>query len=364
MAGVVVRTREDVERWLRETDPSRLAALFSEADRVRHAVVGDEIHLRGLIEISNICVRSCTYCGLRRQNSSLRRYRMKSEEILAAAASAAAAGCRTIVLQSGEDPGLRPDFVASTVFRLKSELDVAVTLSLGEQPCDVLRLWRDAGADRYLLKLETSDLALFASLHPGEPEVVWERRLHTLGVLRGLGYQVGSGSLLGVPGQTLASVARDLELFQMLDLDMIAFGPYVPHPDTPLAQQLRAEKSSGNRSIGENGPCDIEESEWLRQPLTGLIAVALSRLLCPEAHIPATTALRMLLGDDALRPFFCGADVLMPDFTPAQYAVLYRIYPGKDRMAMQGEGLLSDYLERLALQGRPVARDLGDRKRL
>ena len=357
----------DAVRWLSERDPERLAELFAWADRVRQEQVGDTVHLRGLIEISNICRRSCTYCGLRRQNLKLPRYRMTDDEVKAAAAVAAAAGCRTIVLQAGEDPGLRPSRVARLVEDLKRDLGVAVTLSLGEQPPAVLRLWREAGADRYLLKLETSDRGLFVSLHPGESPAAWERRLHTLGVLKGLGYQVGSGSILGVPGQTLSSVARDLAVFRELDLDMVACGPFVPHPDTPLGEAaslgLSVAPSRGPAAGPPPEPAPEEaEAALLREPLTGLVVVALSRIFCPEAHIPATTALRLLLGEEGFRPFECGADVLMPDFTPAKYASLYRIYPGKEEMAATAEQTLSEFISRLVAQGRRLATSPGDRR--
>lgn len=352
----------DAVKWLSERDPERLAELFAWADRVRREQVGDAVHLRGLIEISNICRRSCTYCGLRRQNRKLPRYRMTDEEVKAAAATAAAAaGCRTMVLQAGEDPGLRPSGVARLVEDLKRDLGVAVTLSLGEQPPAVLRLWRAAGADRYLLKLETSDRELFAFLHPGESPAAWEGRLHTLGVLKGLGYQVGSGSILGVPGQTLSSVAHDLAVFRELDLDMVACGPFVPHPDTPLGQAASLDLPSAPVSGPPPGP-PAGEAALLREPLTGLVVVALSRIFCPEAHIPATTALRLLLGQEGFRPFACGADVLMPDFTPAKYASLYRIYPGKEKMAATAEQTLSEFISQLATRGRRLATDPGDRE--
>lgn len=335
--------RDTLRSWLLERDPERLAGLFARADALRRETVGDEIHLRGLIEISNVCRRSCAYCGLRRPNRRVRRYRMGDEEILEAAADAVGAGCRTIVLQSGEDPGLDPRRIASLVSTLKRELGIAVTLSLGEQPPEVLRVWHEAGADRYLLKLETGDQRLFARLHPGESDLAWSRRLWLLGVLKGLGYQVGSGLLVGLPGQTADSLARDLQLCARLGLDMVACGPFVCHPDTPLAGEPTAGTEAG----------------LLGEAVTGLVLVALTRLLCPYVHIPATTALRMMLGDDALRPLWCGANVLMPDFTPAVYTAHYSIYPGKERMAADARAGLSRIRVELERRGRPIAQAEG-----
>lgn len=304
---------------LRDRDPASRAALFREADAVRRARVGDAVPLRGLVEISNVCVRRCTYCGLRAPRTGLPRRRMAAAEVIACAQRARELGFGTVVLQAGEDPALSPAFVADLVRRVKDGTGLAVTLSLGEQPADVLDAWRAAGADRYLLRFETSDPALYRRLHPPGPRGPVDR-VALLRTLRDLGYEIGSGVMVGLPGQTLASLADDLVLFQALDLDMIGVGPYRPHPDTPLAAAPRGR-----------GPEDADAA-----PDTVLAVLALARLVRPDARIPSTTALGAAgpgLRADALA---CGADVVMPNLTPPRYRSRYDVYPGKARAAEVG----------------------------
>lgn len=308
-------TRAEVLRWLRESDPAALDEFWARADAVRREHVGDAVHLRGLVEISNHCARHCAYCGISAANRDLIRYRMTAGEIAACARKTAALGYGTVVLQAGEDYGIRRDWLADVVRRIKSERRLAVTLSLGERSDDDLAAWRAAGADRYLLRFETSDAALYGRIHPpllGRPS----DRIAILARLRELGYEVGSGVMIGIPGQTFASLADDLALFAALDLDMIGVGPFIPHAATPL---------------GRGEPTDAPARDQV--PNTEIMTykvVALARLACPEANIPATTALatvnRMSGRELGLAR---GANVVMPDVTPARYRALYEIYPGK-----------------------------------
>jgi biotin synthase len=218
-------------QWLKERSPQKLDSLFHEADRVRKLRCGNAVHLRGIVEFSNHCRRDCLYCGLRRSNRSLRRYRLTPAEILESAQIARDTGIPSVVLQSGEDPGFGPREAAWVVSRIK-RMGLAVTLSMGELPVDGYRRLRDAGADRYLLKFETSDEGLYARLRPG---CALRDRLACLAELKKAGYQVGSGTMIGLPGQSVASIAADIALFRELDLDMIGIGPFIPHPATPLA---------------------------------------------------------------------------------------------------------------------------------
>jgi biotin synthase len=339
---------EAVIRWLTETRPERLARLWTSADRIRRAVVGDQVYLRGLIEISNHCVRDCLYCGLRCGHGELERYRLTESQVLEAAARAAELGCGTIVLQSGEDPGCEAADVARLIRRLRHELGVVVTLSLGERTGEELALWREAGASRYLLKFETSDAALYRKLHPaleGPP-----LRLERLRTLRELSYEIGSGVMVGLPGQTWEILARDLTLFRELDLDMIGVGPFLAHPKTPLGERPEPW-APPDRQV----PADEE---------TTLKVVALSRLLCPEANIPSTTALATLdrrqgreLGLQR------GANVFMPNFTPSPYRERYEIYPGKSATT-EGSALDRAAIEEgLAHIGRRLGEGRGDRRR-
>jgi len=306
-------TRTEILQWLREMNAERLAELWRRADAVRRDNVGDEVHLRGLIEFSNHCVRQCGYCGLRAGNETLRRYRMTAPEILACARQAVEFGYGTVVLQSGEDYRATTDWMATVVRRIKSETGLAVTLSLGERPDADLVAWREAGADRYLLRFETSNRRLYERIHP---PLRHERsdRIAILRRLAQLGYEVGSGVMIGIPGQTYDDLADDIETFRTLDLDMIGVGPYIAHPATPLCQETVKQ-----------GPAQVPNSEDMTYKV-----IALTRLICPKANIPSTTALATLNRARGRELGLArGANILMPNLTPAEYRVRYEIYPAK-----------------------------------
>jgi biotin synthase len=299
--------------WLRETSLAQLEQLYAAADRTRLEFVGKAVHLRGLIEISNHCRRQCLYCGLRAGNRALRRYRLSPEEILECAHNGRRLGYGTVVLQAGEDPAITMGWVTQLVGRIKAETGLSITLSLGERTASELTAWREAGADRYLLRFETSDPELYARIHPALPGTV-SNRIALLRQLRQLGYEVGGGVMIGIPGQSYASLARDIERFRELDLDMIGVGPYIPHPATPLA--------NGAVAPAEDQVPNSEEMVYK--------VVALTRLACPEANIPSTTALATLNRVDGReRGLAAGANVIMPNLTPPQYRPLYEIYPNK-----------------------------------
>jgi biotin synthase len=264
--------------------------------------VGDGVHLRALIEFSSYCRGSCKYCGLRAANRELQRYRMAPEDIVAAAVVARDLGYRTVVLQSGEDASYTGEMLAGVVREIKALCDVAVTMCVGERPEADYALWREAGADRYLLRIETSDPDLYATLHPG---MSFDNRLRCLQTLRRLDYELGCGVLIGLPGQSDESRARDLLFLADLEPDMLGLGPFIPHPQTPIADAL---------------PADLT---------TTLRMTALARLLLPGAHIVATTALGTIDPAGRERGLSVGADVVMPNVTPQQFRALYEIYPGK-----------------------------------
>jgi len=342
--------RAELLRWLRETDPQRLETLWSLADRTRRQHVGDAVHLRGLIEISNHCVRTCRYCGLNARRRGLERYRMSAAEILDCARQAVAFGYGTVVLQAGEDDGLTTEFVADVVRRIKAETPLAVTLSLGERPEDDLVAWRRAGADRYLLRFETSDAGLYARIHPPRPGRASDR-LAMLAVLGGLGYEVGSGVMVGIPGQSYASLADDLEVFRRLDLDMIGVGPYLPHPDTALV----AEAESLMLPAGEQVP---NSQEMVCKVL------ALARLVRPDANIPSTTALATLNRRSGRELGLArGANVVMPNLTPPRYRALYEIYPDKACIGETAEDCRGCLRSRIEAMGRVIGTGPGSRPR-
>jgi biotin synthase len=312
----------DLRGWLTETDAVQLDRLYSAADAARSATVGPEVHLRGLIEVSNACTRACAYCGISVHNHAIQRYRMGRQEILDCARRAKDLGYGTVVMQAGEDPLLTRDFIADLVRSIKRETGLAVTLSLGERSREDLTAWRAAGADRYLLRFESSNPRLYARIHPaahGHPPVDPQGEVPRLGMLRQLqelGYQAGTGVMVGIPGQTWDDLVADLRTFQRLDIEMIGVGPYIPHPSTPLAHDFDGAAEHG-----------------LQVPNTVLVAlkmVALARLLVPDANIPATTAVATLNKEtgreDALK---AGANVVMPNLTPPAYRALYEIYPDK-----------------------------------
>lgn len=290
--------------------------LYARADAVRRENVGDAIHLRGLIEISSHCERQCMYCGLRKANRGLERYRMTREEIEQCAHQAVRLGYGTVVMQAGEDDALTAELIAGIVGSIKRETPLAVTLSLGERSVEDLRLWRDAGADRYLLRFETSDPFLYRRIHPqrfhDRPD-----RLMLLKELKGLGYEVGGGVMVGIPGQSYASLAQDLLAFHDFDLDMIGIGPYIPHPVTPLGSgALRVPAA-----LGDQAP----SSEQMVYKM-----IALARILCPAANIPSTTALATINRKHGrIQGLQVGANVVMPNVTPVKYRALYEIYPAK-----------------------------------
>jgi biotin synthase len=329
--------------WLAETDEARLEELWSAADRVRREHVGDEVHLRGLIEISNHCLRQCHYCGLRAGNRRIRRYRMTADEILVCARQARELGYGTVVLQSGEDEGLTGDGIADLVRRIKAEFGLAVTLSLGERTPEELCAWREAGADRYLLRFETSNHELFARMHPqrgrGRPS-----RLELLRALAPLGYEVGSGVMVGIPGQTYDDLANDLDWFRDLDLDMIGIGPFIPHPATPF---------------GESGVADLPGQVPATEVMTYKM-VALARLVCPDANLPSTTALATLNLDQGRElGLQRGANIVMPNLTPPQYRALYEIYPAKACMRETDDLCNRCITDRIEQLGRPLGRGPG-----
>jgi len=309
--------RSEILQWLRETDETRLETLWKQADEVRAAQVGDEVHLRGLIEISNYCVRQCAYCGINACSSGVTRYRMKREEILECAREAKRLDYGSVVMQAGEDPGLTKDYVAGIIRDIKETTGLAITLSLGEREDEELRAWKAAGADRYLLRFETSDPELYQRIHPALPGTLSDR-FAQLERMRDMGYEIGTGVMVGVPGQSWEILAQDIDTFRHYDMDMIGVGPFLPSPRTILGG---SEAESFRLPPGRQVPND---------ELTTLKTVALTRLVCPQANIPSTTALATMDPDSGRELGLTrGANVVMPNVTPVEYRSLYEIYPGK-----------------------------------
>lgn len=275
--------------------------IFKEADAVRKKYVGDGVHLRGLIEFSNICKCNCLYCGLQSSNKHVNRYRLSKDEILDIAKKGVDEGFKTIVLQSGEDEFFNTKLMCEIISEIKN-LGVALTLSIGEKSFEDYKAFKDAGADRYLLRIETTDKNLYKKMHP---YANFDNRMRCLYDLKKLGYETGTGCLVGLPEQTLESLAEDILFFKELDADMIGIGPFIPHPDTPLKNE-------------NNGSLDL-----------AIKVMAVTRILLKDINIPATTAMESLRSDGRLLALQSGANVVMPNLTDDCHKKMYEIYPNK-----------------------------------
>lgn len=331
--------KNEIICWLKENHPQNLEKLWSLADRIRNKYVGNEVHLRGIIEISNYCQRHCQYCGINAGNKKIQRYLMTIEEILQVVKSIESFGYGTVVLQAGEDFRIKRDWILELIKQIKNETDLAITLSLGERLPEELEAWRLAGADRYLLKFETANLKLFNKIHPVQKNKVWQNRLEILKFLKEIGYETGSGIMLGIPGQTFEEVADAILLFKELELDMIGNGPFIPHPDTPLWQEFQRMANQPNQVKND--------------ALTTCKVTALTRISCPKTNIPSTTALAIIDPKEGrINGLKWGANVIMPNFTPACYRQWYQIYPGKSKVVQSPQEQHQLILKLLAQEDR------------
>jgi biotin synthase len=339
--------REEILQWLRCDDPARLEELWEMADSTRERMVGDAIHLRGLVEISNYCDRDCLYCGIRAHNSVVPRYRLNRDEILDCARKAVQFGFGTLVMQAGEDRGIEAGWLAETIRLIKEETGLAITLSLGERDLEEYRQWRDAGADRCLLRFETGRRDLFDRIHPPFAGVRSDR-VALLMALRKIGFEIGSGVMIGIPGQTYEDLADDILAFRTMDLDMIGVGPYISHPGTPLAKIADELMAPQGRQV----PARVE---------MGYRVVALARLVCPKANIPSTTALATLDGACGRSlGLQRGANIVMPNLTPKKYRQMYEIYPSKAASLEEAEESCELAFRQIAALGRTIGKGRGD----
>jgi biotin synthase len=323
--------RDSLAELLVHDDP---LPIYNAADRVRKKYVGNQVHLRGLIEFSSYCCNTCHYCGLRSSNKRLKRFRMMPDEIIKCARHAVSRGLKTIVLQSGEDRAYSLDVLCKIVYEIK-KMNVAVTLSLGELSRDAYANLKKSGADRYLLRIETSNEQLYEKLHPG---MSYRNRVRCLYDLKELDYETGTGCLVGLPGQTAEMLAEDLLFFKKLDAGMIGIGPFIPCAGTPLEGK-------------KEGSVDMV-----------LKMMALTRLLMPDINIPATTALSVKDSDGYQKGLNCGANVIMPNMGLKEYMKLYSIYPGKGEKIASYDNHL-DIVKNLILKsGRSVGNSCGSRQ--
>jgi biotin synthase len=278
--------------------------LYKAADEARRSVYGTDVYIRGLIEFTNYCKNDCYYCGIRRGNKNASRYRLTAEQILSCADTGYELGFRTFVLQGGEDPHYTDEMICGIVSGIKRRhADCAVTLSLGEKPEESYRAYWSAGADRYLLRHETADEAHYRMLHPASMSL--EDRKRCLWNLKKIGYQVGSGFMVGSPYQTTANIIADLRFLRELRPAMIGIGPYISHRDTPFK-----DFSGGTLELS-------------------LRLVSILRLMHPYALIPATTALGTIAPDGRERGLAAGANVVMPNLSPTSVRKYYLLYDNK-----------------------------------
>ncbi len=316
------------------SDDKKNTKIFEKADKIRRENVGDEVHLRGLIEFSNICKRQCKYCGLRSENKNIERYRILKDELLVYAKNAINLGYRTLVLQSGEDEYFDTDKLAEIVKAIK-EFDVALTLSIGEKSYDEFKALKQAGADRYLLRIETTDKKLYEEMHPNAS---FENRMRCLYDLKKLGYETGTGCLVGLPKQTTESLADDILFFKELDADMVGIGPFIPHKETPLAEAKQGDF-------------------W-----QALKVMALTRINLPDINIPATTAMETINPNGRIIALQSGANVVMPNVTSTEYRAKYEIYPGKICINDNPDKCRGCIENKIKSIGRTISKEKGFRK--
>ena len=300
------KSKKEILHYLQTTSKSEIEKLFSKANSLTEKLYQNKIHFRGIIEFSNTCEKNCYYCGLRR-DFKIDRYEMVKKDILKCAKFCFEMGYGSIVLQSGEiTTDKRLEFLLDIISKIKKKYNLGITLSLGELKKESLKELFQAGAHRYLLRIETSNIALYNKLHPKDHS--FENRINTLKTLKTLGYQVGTGVMIGLPFQTHVDLLNDLLFFKDFDIDMIGMGPYVPHPKTPSFKHIPVLKDNFTLSLK---------------------MVALARLFLKDLNIAATTALQVYDKQGREKALLAGANILMPIVTPQEIRKNYLIYPDK-----------------------------------
>ena len=302
-------SKEEIVFLLELTDKEDLDKLFRRADEVRRQFIGDKVYVRGILEFSNYCKNDCLYCGIRSGNNGLKRYRINIDEIVSIADNAVnKLGFKTVLLQSGEDDHYSAEVISELIRKILEKCDCRVALSLGERTIEEYKKFFSAGAKRCLIRFETSNKELFESLHPSGSltKNSFEDRVSLIKSLKEIGYQVGTGPMIGLPGQDVSDLADDILLYEELGINMAGMGPFISHPETPL--------------VGEkDGSFEMS-----------LKMIAVTRLVCKDVFISATTALQTLNPVDGReRALKSGANLLMPNITPKKYREFYQLYPDK-----------------------------------
>lgn len=309
--------------------------LRESADNVRRKFYGNKVYIRGLIEISNYCKNNCFYCGIRRDNKNVERYRLTHDEIIECCVEGYELGFRTFVMQGGEDNHFTDSEMCEIISDIKKRFhDCAVTLSLGERSYESYKAMYDAGADRYLLRHETASCELYSQLHPENMSL--ENRKECLFNLKKIGYQTGSGFMVGAPGQTLSDIIKDIRFLQELEPQMIGIGPFISHKDTPFKDS-------------ENGSIELT-----------LKLLSIFRLIFPTVLLPATTALGSLSEDGRERGIKAGANVIMPNLSPYNVRKLYTLYDNKLSTGSESAQALEELKEKMKNIGYEIEISRGD----
>jgi len=302
---------KEIVELLSLTKPEEVEALYKQAYEIKKQQVGTTVFFRGIVELSNICRKNCFYCGIRKDNRNVERFLLTTNEVVKSALWAYEQHYGSVVLQSGErDDNEFVLFIEDVIQVLKEKTDgrLGITLSLGEQTEETYTRWYNAGAHRYLLRIETSSKELYKKLHP--PDHDWQHRLNCIRTLKKLGFQTGTGVMIGLPYQTLEDLASDIQFFFDEDIDMIGMGPYIPHADTPLASVLKNYKSEEQLELA-------------------LKMISVCRILLKDINIASTTALQALKPDGRELGLLAGANIIMPNITDSKYRANYQLYNGK-----------------------------------
>jgi biotin synthase len=306
--------RQDIVDLLKLNHNDAGEFLYKKAYDIKKEYVGQRVYFRGLIEYSNICAKDCFYCGLRSSNNKIQRYQMTDEEVLSAVDFAWKNQYASIVLQSGEITS--PEFIDKIDYLIKTikkntNGEIGITLSCGEQSKETYKRWFDSGAHRYLLRIETSNPNLYYKIHPENEKHSLDLRLKSLGYLKELGYQVGSGIMVGLPHQNLENIADDILFLRNIDVDMIGLGPYIEHSETPLYDKK-------DTLIPKEERFDL-----------ALKTIAILRIIMKDINIASATALQSIDDEGREKALMAGANVIMPNLTPKKYRDSYLLYEDK-----------------------------------
>lgn len=324
--------RQDVKSLLELEDEAKVQALFDKAYKVKTENVGKVAYFRGIIECSNICAKDCFYCGIRRSNEQAERFQMEPDEMIKEAVWSYENDYGSVVIQAGErtDPKFI-DMIEKVLLEVKEKTkgELGITLSLGEQTEETYRRWFKAGAHRYLLRIETTNRELYSKLHPADHD--YDARVACLKLLRKVGYQVGTGVMIGLPFQSIDDLVDDLFFFKNIDIDMIGMGPYLVHSQTPLAKEMP----------------DFDSRQDYQLQLS-LKMIAIARIMLKDVNIAATTALQAVTHNGRELGLLAGANVIMPNVTETEYRPNYQLYDNKpclDENSSMCRGCLSRRIE-------------------